>query len=137
MVDVLTLEQRRRCMAGVGSKNTTPEIVVRRVLYALGYRFRLHRKDLPGNPDIVLPKKKTVIFVHGCFWHGHRGCKRADRPTSNVSFWNSKLDRNIDRDKRVQRQLRELGWHSAVIWECQTRRPGLDQRLQKLFRRAK
>lgn len=135
LADVLTAEQRRRCMARIGSKNTTPEIVVRRILFALGYRFRLHGKHLPGRPDIVMPGRNLVILVHGCFWHGHRGCKRAARPASNVRFWNAKLDANVTRDQVVRQNLRKLGWRVLIIWECRTRRPGLDRHLESLIRR--
>jgi DNA mismatch endonuclease (patch repair protein) len=108
-------------MAQVKSQNTAPEYIVRRLLHSKGYRFRLHRKDLHGKPDIVLPKHKKVIFVHGCFWHGHIGCPRAARPTSNTQFWNKKLDRNVERDARAQEALKDLGWEVLVVWECQTK----------------
>lgn len=108
-------------MASVSGKNTRPEIVVRRIVHRLGYRFRLHVKDLPGNPDIVLPRHRKVIFVHGCFWHGHRGCRKAARPATNVEFWNKKLDGNVNRDRRFRRKLGTLGWKTMVIWECQTK----------------
>jgi DNA mismatch endonuclease (patch repair protein) len=87
----------------------------------MGYRFRLHPKNLPGKPDIVLPKHHKVIFVNGCFWHGHRGCNRAGRPATNIEFWNRKLDRNLKRDETVQKELRVLGWKVLVVWECKTR----------------
>lgn len=120
-MDVLSPEQRRRTMAAVKSKNTKPELVIRRLLHALGYRFRLHRKDLPGHPDIVLPKHKTVVLVHGCFWHQHPGCKHAARPTSRLDYWNPKLDRTIARDKKQESELKALGWQVLVIWECELR----------------
>lgn len=123
-------------MASVKSKDTTPELTVRRTLHALGYRFRLHRKDLPGRPDIVLPRHRIVIFVHGCFWHGHR-CRRGRRPTSNLRFWNTKLDLNIRRDRLARRKLKALRWQSIVIWECQTRKPGFENRLGELLQRYK
>ena len=135
LVDTLTTEQRQRCMSRVGSKNTTPEIVVRRLLYALGFRFRLHRKDLPGTPDIVISKLKSVILVHGCFWHSHRGCRRGSRPETNVQFWKSKLDANIRRDRTVQCRLRKLGWRILVVWECQARNANLERRLKLFLRR--
>ena len=122
-------------MASVGGKNTRPEIVVRRVVHRLGYRFRLHVKDLPGNPDIVLPRHRKAIFVHGCFWHGHDGCRRAARPTTNVEFWNEKLDGNIRRDRRFRGELEALGWRTLVIWECQTKNPAqLERRLASFLR---
>jgi len=104
-------------MSKVASKNTRPEMIVRRALYAAGIRFRIHRRDLPGTPDIVLPKYRTVVFVHGCFWHGHH-CRRGRRPSSNVAFWSDKLDRNIERDHRHRDELKELGWTVETVWEC-------------------
>src|SRR5262245_34234702 len=98
MADRFTAEQRSRNMSRVRGRDTQPEIIVRKLLHRLGYRFRLHRKGLPGKPDIVLPKYRTAIFVHGCFWHGHPGCRRSARPTTNVEFWNRKIDGNVERD---------------------------------------
>jgi DNA mismatch endonuclease (patch repair protein) len=89
----------------------------------MGYRFRVHRRNLPGNPDIVLPRHGKVIFVHGCFWHGHKRCQRSKRPTTNKGFWNEKLDRNVERDKRFRRKLRSMGWKVLVVWQCETRKP--------------
>ena len=120
MVDVFTEQQRREIMSRVRSRDTKPELVVRRMLHAMGFRFRLHRKDLPGCPDIVLPRYRTVIFVHGCFWHGH-SCAKGRRPTSNEKFWNDKIEKNMIRDSRSLRRLRRTGWKTVVIWECQTR----------------
>ena len=108
-------------MAAIKSKNTKPEIVVRKMLYALGYRFRLHRKDLPGSPDIVLPKYKTVIFVHGCFWHRHENCKYASTPKTRKEFWNQKFKTNIERDIQIQEKIKNIDWRSVVIWECETK----------------
>ena len=107
-------------MARVKNKNTAPELIVRKTLHRLGYRFRLHRRDLPGNPDIVLPRWHTVIFVNGCFWHGH-DCPRGKRPVSHAEFWNEKLDQNIERDNKNIRLLQENGWRILVLWECQTK----------------
>lgn len=121
MADTFTKEQRSKIMSRVKSTNTKPEILVRQLLHRMGYRFRLHRKDLPGKPDIVLPRHHKVIFVHGCFWHGHEGCPRAARPTTNVDFWNTKIDRNVERDVRNRQELEVLGWEPLVIWQCQTR----------------
>ncbi|MGH9839078.1 MAG: very short patch repair endonuclease [Blastocatellia bacterium] len=121
MADVFTPEQRSLVMASVHEKNTTPELAVRSLLHRMGCRFRLHRKDIPGKPDIVLPRHKKSIFVHGCFWHQHKGCKHAARPTSNTDYWNKKLDRNIERDKANRKKIGELGWKVMVIWECETR----------------
>ncbi|MBO8223103.1 DNA mismatch endonuclease Vsr [Prochlorococcus marinus str. XMU1401] len=111
-------EQRSRNMSAIKSKNTKPEIAVRKLLHSLGYRFRLHRKDLPGSPDIVLPKYKTVIFVHGCFWHRHENCKYASTPKTRSEFWESKFVGNIKRDKINQTNLIKLGWKIIIVWEC-------------------
>lgn len=108
-------------MAAVKSQNTTPELVVRRLLHKAGFRFRLYRKDLPGKPDIVLPKYKTVIFVHGCFWHRHPGCKHASMPSTRQDYWLPKLDRNFERDKKNLSELHAIGWNFLVIWECETK----------------
>lgn len=120
-MDVLSPEQRRRTMAAVKSVNTKPEIAVRRLLHGLGYRFRLHRKDLPGKPDIVLHKYKAVVLVHGCFWHQHPGCKHAARPASNLEYWSAKLDRTVIRDTKQHAELEALGWQVIVVWECEIR----------------
>lgn len=121
-MDTMTPEQRHRVMVANKSKDTKPEILVRKLLHGLGYRFRLCRKDLPGKPDIVLPKYRTVIFVHGCFWHQHAGCKAASRPSTNVEFWEKKFARNRERDARVEAELAALGWRVIVIWECEVKR---------------
>ena len=114
-------EQRSRNMSAIKSKNTKPEIKVRKILYSMGYRFRLHSKDLPGSPDIVLPKYKTVIFVHGCFWHRHENCKYASIPKTRQEFWNKKFEVNIKRDSEIQEKIKILDWRSVVIWECETK----------------
>ena len=108
-------------MSRVSGKNTKPEIVVRSLLHKMGYRFRLHRKNLPGKPDIALPKYKKVIFVHGCFWHGHEGCSRSKRPTTNQEFWREKLDKNIERDKEVVNALYHLDWDVLIVWSCEVK----------------
>ena len=105
----------------MGSKDTAPELVVRRSLHALGFRFRLHRRDLPGTPDIVLPKHHAVVIVHGCYWHRHPGCPHAQDPATNREFWESKFRHNMERDARVQAELEGLGWRVIVVWECETR----------------
>ena len=112
-------EQRSRNMSAIKSKNTKPEIAVRKLLHSMGYRFRLHRKDLPGSPDIVLPKYKTVIFVHGCFWHRHENCKYASTPKTRKEFWENKFNKNIKRDKNNLKELKNLNWKVLVIWECE------------------
>lgn len=115
----MTPEQRHHCMSHVRSKNTKPEILVRRYLFANGFRYRIHVKNLPGKPDIVLRKYRTVIFVNGCFWHGHEGCKSYSFPKSNVTFWQNKIERNRERDIRSAIMLRFMGWHVIKVWECQ------------------
>lgn len=119
MPDPFPPAKRSDIMSHVKGQDTKPEILVRRLLHRMGYRFRLQRSDLPGKPDIVLPKYRAVIFIHGCFWHGHPGCKRAARPTTNIEFWNKKLDRNMSRDARVQQELDDLGWRVLVVWQCE------------------
>ena len=114
-------EQRSNNMSAIKSKNTKPEIKVRKVLHSMGYRFRLHSKDLPGSPDIVLPKYKTVIFVHGCFWHRHENCKYASTPKTRKEFWNKKFKENIKMDLEIQDKIKNLDWRSVVIWECETK----------------
>ncbi|WP_198039220.1 very short patch repair endonuclease [Paraburkholderia sp. SOS3] len=122
MIDTVSRDQRSRNMAAVSNKDTLPEILVRRALHRLGYRFRLHRSDLPGTPDIVLPKYKLCIFVHGCFWHRHAGCKRASTPSTNVEFWKRKFEKNVNRDAATVDRLTKMGWRVEVIWTCQTSR---------------
>src|SRR6266481_1980061 len=123
-------------MGRIRAKNTKPEMAVRSILHRLGYRFRLHQIRLPGKPDIVLPRHKTVVFVHGCFWHRHRGCKFAYSPKSRIEFWNKKFAGNVSRDDRVQRELKHAGWSVLTIWECETHRvEDLDRRLLQLLRR--
>jgi DNA mismatch endonuclease, patch repair protein len=121
MVDVFSPEKRSRIMARVKGSNTRPEVLVRSIIHRMGFRFRLHRKDLPGCPDIVLSKHRKAIFVHGCFWHGHEGCPRSSRPSSNQGFWDKKLSGNIARDERNLLELKKLGWKTLVIWTCETK----------------
>ncbi|SDA25486.1 T/G mismatch-specific endonuclease [Sphingomonas sp. NFR15] len=108
-------------MARIGPRDTKPEMVVRRLLHALGRRFRLHRRDLPGTPDIVLPGSRKAIFVHGCFWHRHEGCPKATTPKTRSEFWQDKFDRNVERDERKEADLRAAGWDVTTVWECETR----------------
>ena len=122
-MDIVDSNKRSQMMAGIGSKDTKPEIAVRKFLHAKGLRFRLHRKDLPGKPDIVLPKMNTCIFVHGCFWHRHNCKKGKHLPKSNVEFWEEKLGKNKVRDEKNKKALQRLGWKVLVIWECQTNNP--------------
>lgn len=121
MADTITKEQRSRNMSRIRSRDTKPELRVRSLLHRMGYRFRLHRNDLPGRPDIVLPRYGTVIFVHGCFWHRHARCRYAYTPKSRVEFWTTKFEQNVQRDRRVRRQLRRRGWKVLVVWECELR----------------
>lgn len=117
-MDKITKEHRSWNMSRIRGRDTKPELIVRSLLHKMGFRFRLHRKDLPGKPDIVLPRYKTVIFIHGCFWHRHEGCKFAYSPKSRVDFWQSKFSCNINRDVIVKNKLEEAGWKVIVIWEC-------------------
>lgn len=119
MADVFTADKRSQIMSRVRGYDTFPELAVRSLLHRMGYRFRVHQDRLPGNPDIVLHKYKKVIFINGCFWHGHKGCTRSKRPTSNVFFWTKKLEGNIQRDRRKLRELKRLGWNYLIIWQCQ------------------
>ncbi len=121
MTDVFPNEKRSWIMSRVREKNTSPEIKVRSLIHRLGVRFRLHRKDLPGKPDLVFPSRKKIIFVHGCFWHGH-DCSRGKRkPKSNSDYWVEKIRRNSERDARHQSKLESLGWDFLVVWECETK----------------
>lgn len=128
MADKLTTKRRSWNMSRIRSRDTTPERIVRRVLSDLGYKYRLHRRDLPGRPDIVLPKYRVAVFVHGCFWHQHNGCVDCSDPKTNSDYWRPKLLGNVSRDKRNRRALRQAGWMPIVVWECKT------QRLQSLRR---
>lgn len=118
MADTHTEQQRSANMRAVRSKNTAPELLIRSTLHRLGYRFRLHRRDLPGTPDIVFPARKSVMFVHGCFWHGHE-CSRGGLPATNLDFWEHKISKNRKRDETAQRQLRKQGWKVLTVWECE------------------
>ncbi len=124
VTDRLTRNQRSELMARVRSTHTAPEIKVRSLSHRLGYRFSLHRKDLPGSPDVVFPRLRSVIFVHGCFWHCHSHCRKASIPATRRDFWTAKLDRNVARDAIACRQLRREGWRVLVIWECETKTDG-------------
>ena len=132
-MDKISPEQRSRNMAAVRAKNTAPEVAVRSLLHRLGLRFRLHQAALPGKPDIVLKRHRVVIFVHGCFWHGH-SCPRGRAPTSRMDFWLPKLQSNRDRDRRCKAQLRAMNWRVLTIWECEARDvEKLSQRLKQYF----
>lgn len=137
MPDNRTPQQRSEIMRAVGCKNTAPERLVRSMLHGLGYRFSLHRRDLPGTPDIILPARRSVVFVHGCFWHGHT-CPRGNTPSSNVDFWRRKIAGNRERDGRVQKQLRKDGWKVLTVWECETQSERrLEQRLRRFLERSR
>ena len=132
MADKLTPERRSVNMQAIKSKDTTPEIAVRRLVHSMGYRYRLHRKGLPGKPDLVFAGRRKVIFVHGCFWHQHEleHCLDGRRPKSNTGYWDAKLERNVERDDQNRQALEEAGWEVLVIWECETKDlSGLEQRL--------
>ena len=129
-MDNVSREKRSWIMSRIKGKDTIPEKTVRSLLHHAGFRFCLNRKDLPGSPDIILPKYKTVIFVHGCFWHGHEGCKRATRPSTNIEFWNKKIRKNRERDYIVKDQLEKLGWQVLIVWQCELKNP--DQLIEKL-----
>lgn len=130
-MDVVDAATRSKMMSGIRSKDTTPELMVRRYLHARGFRYRLHARDLPGSPDLVLPKYRVAILVHGCFWHRHSGCRFATTPASNVERWNAKFQTNIDRDARKSTALQAAGWRIIVVWECELRRDPVE-RLERL-----
>lgn len=132
MVDTLTTAERSECMRRVRGKNTKPEMIVRRLVHGMGYRYRLHRKDLPGCPDLVFPRYKKILFVHGCFWHSHPGCKRARMPASNQDYWRSKLERSSRRDEANRAALLAAGWGVMIVWECEVKNSDLAERI-KLF----
>lgn len=127
MTDIVSAAVRSRMMGGIKGKNTKPEIVVRKHLFAAGFRFRLHRRDLPGAPDIVMPGRRVAVFVHGCFWHRHAGCRYAKLPSTRPEFWKDKLEGNTARDAKAIDALLEQGWRILVVWECairDERKPG-------------
>lgn len=122
MSDVFTREERSRVMGRVRSRDTTPERVVGAALHRERFRFEMHREDLPGKPDFAHARRRKIVFVHGCFWHGHPGCPHARRPASRRDYWDQKLDRNLERDRRARAALRRAGWDVLIVWECETRR---------------
>lgn len=133
MVDIVDQKTRSRMMAGIGPKNTKPELIVRRSLHSRGFRYRLHDRRFPGKPDIVLPKYRTVIFVHGCFWHRHEGCPKATTPATRPDFWKAKFRRNVERDQENREAVRRLGWRPLVVWECQLASGQLDETIDTLI----
>ncbi|MDS4031813.1 MAG: DNA mismatch endonuclease Vsr [Candidatus Contendobacter sp.] len=137
-MDILAPEQRSSLMSRIRNKDTGPEMKVRRLAHALGFRFRLHRRDLPGSPDLVFPSHRKIVFVHGCYWHRHEGCRYAYSPKSNTKFWQSKFEANVTRDQRVASALETLGWDILVVWECETQNADiLRLRLTEFLRSSK
>lgn len=132
MSDHLTIEQRHKNMAAVRSKDTKPEMVVRKYLWSRGFRYRVNNPRLPGHPDIVLRKYRTCIFVNGCFWHGHEGCKYYRVPKTNTEFWERKISRNKERDREEQIQLARMGWHCITVWECELKGERREETLESL-----
>ena len=136
MADIVDRKTRSRMMSGIRGTNTVPEIAVRKFLHSKGYRYRLHVSGVPGRPDIVLRKLDSVVFVHGCFWHRHAGCRFAYTPKSNIAFWKKKFSSNVARDRAVRRQLKRDGWRPHLIWACQVNDRGLEKLLKDLRKRA-
>ena len=132
IMDTMTKEQRHNCMASIRGKNTKPEIMVRKFLFSRGFRYRLNHPRLPGHPDIVLRKYRTCVFVNGCFWHGHEGCRYYVIPKSNTEFWKAKIERNRNRDIEDQRKLATMGWHCITVWECQLKPAVRERTLESL-----
>lgn len=134
-MDTVTPDVRSRMMAAIRGRDTKPEIRVRSLVHRLGYRFRLHRRDLPGSPDVVLPRLRICLFVHGCFWHRHPGCRAATTPKTRAAFWAEKFETNVARDARNEARLREMGWTIIIVWECETRDlAALRERLKVAFK---
>lgn len=133
MVDNISKEARSYNMSRIRSKDTKPEILVRSYLFSRGLRFRKNDKRYPGSPDVVLPKYHTVVFVHGCFWHHHKGCKYATIPKSNVDYWKNKLYRNRERDEHNQKELEAMGWKVITVWECRLKKDKREQTLERLY----
>ena len=132
MSDILSAEQRHRNMAAIRSSSTRPEMKLRKTLWHLGFRYRVNDRNLSGSPDIVLPKHKTVIFINGCFWHGHKDCKYYTVPKTNTDFWVSKVARNRDRDQEKWRQLEAIGWRVIIVWECELKKPNLEKTVDRV-----
>lgn len=137
MADIVNSQRRSEMMAGIKGRDTIPERIVRRIAHSLGFRYRLHRKDLPGRPDLVFPRHRLAVFVHGCFWHRHSGCRYAYTPKSRVAFWMEKFAGNVTRDRHNEEALRSLGWQILVIWECETKdEDHIERRLAESIHRA-
>lgn len=137
MADIKTKESRSYNMSRIGGKDTKPEEIVRKYLFSKGFRYRKNVRNLPGSPDLVLPKYRTVVFVNGCFWHGHEGCKYFVWPKSNAEFWRKKIEANISRDQRKEAQLKDMGWNVLVVWECELRPPKRQATLEGLENKLK
>lgn len=137
MTDVHSKNTRSYNMSRIRSKDTKPEIIVRKHLFSNGFRYRLHSKLLPGKPDIVLSKYKTVIFVHGCFWHSHEDCKHATIPKSNIDYWEKKIAGNVTRHLSVSNQLKTLGWKEIIVWECELKKTHIERNLLNLSKAIK
>ena len=135
MIDRLSPYQRHKCMSHIRSKNTKPEVNLRKELFMLGYRYRINKKGLPGSPDIVLAKYRSCIFVNGCFWHGHKDCCYATRPKTNAEFWRTKIENNRERDLRDYTFLESLGWRVIVVWECELKKGRIDDTIASLLER--
>lgn len=134
-MDIVDKNKRSEIMSRVRSSNTKPEVQVRKLLHSLGYRFRLHRKDLPGTPDIVLPARESIIFVHGCFWHRHKGCCDATMPKTRTNFWKKKFAENLARDKKNITALKKMGWKVLIVWQCELRKEkNLIRKLNKFLK---
>ena len=132
MTDIFSKDKRRKIMSKIRAKNTKPELIVRKYLFSKGYRYRLNVKSLPGSPDIVLKKIRTVIFINGCFWHGHTPCNLYKVPKTNTEWWKEKIERNKERDLKERMQLRNMGWHVILLWECQLKSKVREQNLKGL-----
>lgn len=134
MADVFEPKVRSYIMSKIRKTDTKPELAVRKHLFNRGFRYRLYDKGLPGSPDIVLPKYKTVIFVNGCFWHAHKGCKHNKPPKTNQDYWIPKIERTVERDKRNQKEISELGWKVIIVWECEIEKPNFDNTMNELIK---
>ena len=137
MPDIFTPEQRHHVMSQIHSSSTKPELRLRYALWRLGFRYRINDKRLPGSPDIVLPRYRTAVFVHGCFWHGHKGCKNYTVPKTNTEFWTAKVSRNQERDQEVWRKLEAKGWSVIIVWECELEKSRLDETVFKVAKEIK
>jgi DNA mismatch endonuclease (patch repair protein) len=131
MADVFSKKKRSQIMSNITGKNTMPELIIRKALFSEGYRYRLHRKDLPGNPDIVFPSRNKVIFINGCFWHGHN-CKKAALPETNKQFWKKKINGNVERDKTNSIKLKQMKWKSFVVWQCEIKKGTLGKKIKQI-----